>query len=192
MWRLRTTTMLSVLALAIGIGGTHWLSGRSTDEPLALNSTALSKRSAPTRHRVAPTHHGHLPANEMAVHRWPKKSPSDIASAPVSTAENRSDLAMRTTPELVPLYMPIVRDEAYEKQLGHLDGRVVMRVSIDGAGDVSAVDVMESSGDKALDAHALRSVRQWRFAVPPDHPDGFSAVLPMRFSSHDEPLASVP
>jgi protein TonB len=31
----------------------------------------------------------------------------------------------------------------------------------------------------------------WRFAVPPDHPDGLSGDLPMRFSSHDDPVASL-
>ena len=88
--------------------------------------------------------------------------------------------------------MPIYRDVAYDQLRGHLDGRVVMHVSVDGGGRVTAASVAESSGDAVLDAHALRSVRNWRFAVPPDHPDGLSADLPMRFSSRDDPLASVP
>lgn len=88
--------------------------------------------------------------------------------------------------------MPTSGDIAYDRLRGHLDGRVIMRVSVDGDGHVTAANVAESSGDAVLDAHALRSVRGWRFAVPPEHPDGLSADLPMRFSSHDDPVASVP
>ena len=56
-------------------------------------------------------------------------------------------------------------------------------VSIDGSGRVTAASLAESSGDSVLDAHALASVRGWRFAVPADRPDGFSGELPMRFTS---------
>jgi protein TonB len=80
---------------------------------------------------------------------------------------------------------------AYDRLRGHLDGRVIMHISIDGTGRVTAASVAESSGDAVLDAHAVRSVRGWRFAVPPDHPDGLSGDLPMRFSSHDDPVASL-
>jgi protein TonB len=187
MWRLRTTVILSLLALAIGIGGTHWLSGRSTDEPLALSAVS-TRRLPPPHHRTTPAAH-HARAVALHAHNGSKNLPV-AARLP---AQSQPDLAARAAPpELVPLDMPVVRDEAYEQQLGHLDGRVVMRVSIDGAGHVSAANVVETSGDAALDAHALRSVRQWRFAVPTDYPEGFSADLPMRFSSHDEPMASVP
>ena len=88
--------------------------------------------------------------------------------------------------------MPVSQDAAYDSLRGHLDGRVIVHVSVDGGGHVSAASVAESSGDAVLDAHALRSVRGWRFAVPPEHPDGLSADLPMRFSSHDDPVASAP
>jgi protein TonB len=63
---------------------------------------------------------------------------------------------------------------------------------VDGSGRVSAASLSESSGDPVLDAHALRSVRGWRFAVPPDHPDGLSGELPMRFSSQGNRVAQLP
>jgi protein TonB len=75
---------------------------------------------------------------------------------------------------------------------GHLDGRLVLRVGVDGSGRVLVASVAESSGDPILDEHALRSVRGWRFAVSGDHPDGISGELPMRFSAQGERLAQSP
>lgn len=183
MLRLRTTVVLSLLALAIGVAGTHWLSQRSADEPLALPA----KRPISSNHVVTarPTR-SHSPFKPMVRSHRPRQPPIDSHIAGQSTG-------MPTTlpPELVPLDMPPNRDVAYDRLRGHLDGRVIMHISIDGSGRVTAASVLESSGDTVLDAHALRSVRGWRFAVPPDHPDGLSADLPMRFSSHDDPVASL-
>ena len=58
-----------------------------------------------------------------------------------------------------------------------------MQLQVDATGRVGNASVIASSGDPILDQHALRSVRGWRFAVPPGHPDGVSGELPMRFSS---------
>ena len=70
------------------------------------------------------------------------------------------------------------------------------RVEIAGPGflnlDVTDAALAGSSGDPVLDAHALTIVRGWRFAVPSDHPDGFSGELPMRFTTAGRQLAQVP
>ena len=189
MLRLRTTVVLSLLALAVGVVGTDWLSDRSTNEPLAMPWVAKVNRPMPSRHHPArPSPHVRAFGDAPHIHR------SRMDRSSVTADQNRGNQAASAAlpPELVPLDMPIHRDVAYDQLRGHLDGRVVMHVSVDGGGRVAAASVAESSGDAELDAHALRSVRNWRFAVPPDHPDGLSADLPMRFSSRDDPVASLP
>jgi protein TonB len=183
MLRLRTTVVLSLLALGVGVAGTHWLSQRSADEPLALPA----KRPGSSNHVVTARPAHSLASFQPTVrsHR-PRQPPIDSHVVGQSTG-----IPATLPPELVPLDMPANRDVAYDRLRGHLDGRVIMHISIDGTGRVTAASVAESSGDAVLDAHAVRSVRGWRFAVPPDHPDGLSGDLPMRFSSHDDPVASL-
>jgi periplasmic protein TonB len=94
--------------------------------------------------------------------------------------------------ELLPLTTPVDASMSWDELRGHLDGRVVVHVAIDGSGRVTTSSLVESSGDPVLDEHALRSVRGWRFAVPGDRPDGLSGELPMHFSSRGERIASVP
>ena len=103
-----------------------------------------------------------------------------VVLPPVVAAAQAEEAA--PPPELVPLSMPDA-PVSWSRMEGHLRGRVLLRVSIDGSGRVTAASLAESSGDSVLDAHALASVRGWRFAVPADHPDGFSGELPMRFTS---------
>lgn len=100
--------------------------------------------------------------------------------------------ASHSTPALVPLAMPGDTTQRWDQLRDHIDGRVVVHIDIDGSGRVEAARVVESSGDPVLDEHALRSVRGWRFAVPPDHPGGISGDLPMRFSSQGERVAQLP
>jgi protein TonB len=180
MLRLRTTVVLSLLALAVGVQGTRWLSQRSADEPLAMPA----KRSGFSHHLAAvrPAR-PHLSSAPSAHSRRPRPPIDDGSS--IDSSAGAQAAAAAPPPELVPLDMPPDRDVAYDSLRGHLDGRVLLHVSIDGSGLVTASSVAMSSGDVVLDAHALRSVRRWRFAVPPDHPNGLSGDLPMRFSSHD-------
>ena len=92
---------------------------------------------------------------------------------------------------LVPIRAP-ADPTPYAALRGHLDGRVVLRLAIDGAGRVREAAVTRSSGDAVLDAHALATVGGWRFAVPAGHPDGFSGELPMRFDTGSARLARAP
>ena len=173
--RLRTTTGLSVLALAIGIVGTGWLSTLTGDwrgpplQPARAHRVAAAARPARSVSR-----HRHGPRSVMRAYRVEAGGSGGIAAAPA---------APPAVPELVPLAMPGDTSQGWDALRGHLDGRVVVHVAIDGNGRVDAASLVESSGDPVLDAHALRSVRGWRFAVPLDHPAGISGDLPMRFSS---------
>ena len=181
MLRLQTTLVLSVLALAIGLGGTQWLSEQS-ELVSAPSLAAVNARIVPQPHRRRPP---------------PQRIPVSVAPPPAHrsrlvAAEIPRSAAADTPPLLVPIDMPSEHGTPYEKLRGHLDGRVVVHLTVDGQGGVTAAELVQSSSDAVLDAHALRSVRGWRFAVPPGHLAGLSANFPMQFSSHDEVAASAP
>lgn len=186
MFRLRTTTTLSLLALAAGVAGTGWLSMQTDVWPgpparytVQVDApTALRARPAPHRARGA-----HGPTRVAQVRRsLPPVVASDEAQAAVAAP----------APTLVPLATPADTSQSWDQLHGHLDGRVLLHVDVDASGRVSAASLAESSGDPILDTHALRSVRGWRFMVPPDHPDGLSGELPMRFSSRGDGIAKLP
>jgi protein TonB len=183
MFRLRTTTTLSLLALAVGIAGTGWLSTLTTVWPgppprYAAARTASAPRALPSPRR------SHAPAHVVRTARVP----ADLSAVDADAAQ----ASVPPTPELVPLAMPADTSQPWYELRGHLDGRVLLHVDIDGAGQVRSASVSQSSGDPVLDEHALRSVRGWRFAVPPDRSDGLSGELPMRFSSQGDRIAQLP
>jgi len=177
--RLRTSTALSLLALAFGIAGTAWLSAQTAGwrGPSAL---AAAPRALPRAYHV-PSHQP-LAALTPAWRPRPQASAGDMpgGAAPPSS-----------TPALLPLSTPPDTSLPWDALRGHLDGRAVVHVQVDGSGRVSAVSLAQTSGDPVLDDYALRSVRGWRFVVPPEDPDGLSGDLPMRFSSGSG-LASAP
>jgi len=187
MLRLRTTTSLSLLALAAGIAGTHWLSGLGTgwagpSERVAGYLPAAHRAGMRAAPRVAQHRAARQPRNSMVVaHR--AVLPPVVASAQAEAAA--------PPPELVPVSMPAA-PVSWSQMEGHLHGRVLLHVSIDGNGRVTDATLAASSGDAVLDARALATVRGWRFAVPADHPDGFSGDLPMRFTSGDRQVAQAP
>ena len=182
MSRLRTTTGLSLLALAVGFAGTGWLSALTTDwnGPPARFARAAHAFSAPRALPSPPR----SSAPARVVQRRRPLQPIDSSEAQAS--------APAPPPELVPLATPADTSQPWYRLRGHLDGRVLLHVEIDGGGRVSAASVFESSGDAVLDEHALRSVHGWRFEVPADHPDGMAGELPMRFSSQGDRVARVP
>jgi protein TonB len=160
--RLRVTTALSLLALLIGIGGTGWLSGFTDDwtgPPPRPASLALARSP-----RVVPQPRSH--AAPRVVGAQP-----DVVARPAPVAP----------PPLVPLDTP-PGPSSWTELRGHLDGRVVLEVAIDGSGRVSSAGIAQSSGDPVLDAHAIATVRRWRFAVPAGA-SGVRGQLPMRFES---------
>jgi periplasmic protein TonB len=180
--RLRTTSGLSLLALAIGIAGTGGLSTLTSDwagppPRFAAMHAASSPRTLPSQRRA------HRPVRVVQAHRVPPMADSDDGAQASATAP---------PPELVPLTTPSDTSQPWYQLRGHLDGQLRVHVDVDGSGQVRSASIRQSSGDPILDAHALRSVRGWRFAVPMDHPDGISGDLPMRFSSQGDRVAQLP
>ncbi len=183
MFRLRTTTTLSLLALAAGVAGTGWLSEQTSVWP-GPPARYVVQVDTPTAMRAGPSPH--------RPRRSPRLAPARRMPPPVVVADEAQAAIAAPAPELVPLATPADTSQSWDELRGHLDGRVLLHVDIDGNGRVSAAGLAESSGDPVLDQHALRSVRGWRFAVPPDHPDGLSGELPMRFTSRGDRVAQLP
>jgi protein TonB len=178
MLRLRTSTGLSLLALTVGVAGTAWLSSLTAgwQGPAA---------------RLGVVHH--TPWRHALPSQARRYSPISAVRMPRIVPERRIETPLRSAPaELVPQTMPDDSSQSWAVLRGHLDGRVVAHLDIDGSGRVRAAHLVESSGDPVLDMHALRSVEGWHFAVPADHVDGISGDLPMRFSSGDQRTAQLP
>lgn len=183
MLRLRTSSGLSLLALAIGIAGTGWLStltSRGHGQP--AQGVAAEHRSPP--HSLKQPAHRQAPVSVVMHHRHaPNSSPGgELASSQAATVKSPT--------ELIPLTTPSDTSQPWYQLQGHLDGRVVLHLTIDGSGRVITAAMRESSGDPILDDHALRSVRHWRFAVPPKQPNSLSGDLTMRFASRRRDVAS--
>lgn len=180
MLRLRTTSGLSLLALAVGVAGTAWLSSLTAGWHGPAARMAVVHHMTSVRHALPARRHDSI--RVVQTHRVVRdRLVGEVQAAPLAEP-----------PALVPLAMPSDTSQSWEELRGHLDGRVVVHVDIDGGGRVEAASLAESSGDAVLDAHALRSVRGWRFAVPADHPGGVSGDLPMSFSSQSERIAQLP
>ncbi|HET6552476.1 MAG TPA: energy transducer TonB [Dyella sp.] len=164
MFRLRTTTTLSVLALVVGIAGTAWLSTLTDDwkGPAARAVTHVDKvRTVLRRHARTPR-----PASQP-----------EPANVPTVHAEAAPEL-----PTLTPIDMPSLPVPLFER-VAMANGRVVLQLSVDGEGRVRDASVAESSGNDQWDDRAVRTVLRWRFAVPTDAPDGLTGQLVMRFDA---------
>jgi len=174
MFRLRTTTVLSLLALAVGVAGTAWLSGLTAGwkGPDRIAAKPMPSVPTPAQHRRAapaprpPAHAAHLP-------------PMDVAQAAAAPAETE-------TPTLTPVEMPQLPSSIFSRRVARA-GLVVLHLSVDAQGHVIHAAVDQSSGDPQLDQEAVQTVQGWRFAVPAGHPDGVSGNLPMRFAGNDRP-----
>ncbi|AND70504.1 hypothetical protein ATSB10_30500 [Dyella thiooxydans] len=162
--RLRVTSLLSLLALLVGVLGTQWLSGRTAGW-VGPHHPVIAEHTAPPALRYRADRERHASPRVASMHA------AGPAAAPVPPS-----------PELVPVSMPSL-SARYAGLAGHLAGDVVLHIQVDGAGRVLDAQVARSSGDAVLDAHARAMVTQWRFAVPPDHPDGLSGELPMHFGT---------
>ncbi len=162
--RLRVTSLLSVLALLIGVLGTQWLSGRTAGWT-GPRHPVIAEHTAP-------------PARRYRVDRERHEPPRVAPVRPVAGGA----APLPPPPELVPVSMPPL-SARYAGLAGHLAGDVVLHLRVDGSGRVLDAAIARSSGDTVLDAHARAMVAQWRFAVPPDRPGGLSGDLPMHFGT---------
>ncbi|WP_109124711.1 energy transducer TonB [Dyella sp. C11] len=169
MFRLRTTVSLSLLALAIGVAGTFWLSTLTGDWKGPAGMVSASRdpvRMVLRRRHARPVEHG-------AAIDHPASAPMPVPS------EER-------LPALTPVETPSLPARWLQRSV-FANGRVMLRLTVDGEGRVAQSTVAESSGNAALDDRALQTVSRWRFAVPSDHPEGLSGVVVMRFD--DRPAA---
>jgi periplasmic protein TonB len=184
MLRLRTTTTLSLLALGVGITGTQWLSDQSggSAEAVAVHAPHHAKVARVAAHVARRLHATpHPSAFETRTH-------SAVAAAAVPIASHASgDDAISWVPISMPL-SSIPFDRVHHHDVGNL----VLHLVVDGQGQVRQVTLAQSSGDDVLDANALVMARQWRFAVPANHPYGFSGDLPLNFASANNQVAETP
>lgn len=181
MWQLRTTIGLSVAALFVGTLGTAWLShpGAGWQAAPRAVARAQSQQLAAKLTTPTPTLTATLPRRQLVPPpRMHARNATDIDRRLVQADAD----AGAPPPTLVPLSTP-ADPMTWEKLRGHLDGTVLLRITVNGAGRVTAAQVMRSSGDGVLDAHALATASRWRFMVPASDPKGFSGELPMRFAS---------
>jgi|GEM_PF-2775929 len=84
-----------------------------------------------------------------------------VCAGPLCVADTTADLRNVFTYMPPPQYPP----EASERRSNgwrRIEGRTVCRVSLDARGGVTAVRVIESSGNKALDSAATEAFRSWR------------------------------
>ncbi|GLQ97748.1 energy transducer TonB [Dyella mobilis] len=185
MLRLRTTATLSLLALGIGIAGTQWLSGMSGGSA-ASTGAYVGRRVA--FHHAAPLHLAHrlrVTPRHAIVETHPH-----YALMPAIVP------ALHATPppkavEWVPVSMPM-SSMPFAQMREHGAGNLVLHLVVDGQGQVAQAWLAQSSGDAVLDANALAMAHKWRFAVPADHPGGFSGDLPLSFTSASTQLAQNP
>jgi periplasmic protein TonB len=185
MLRLRTTTTLSVLACVISVVATQWLSDQtgSSAEPVAVRRV----HRAVMHQVVAPhaPHRAHFVSNATVMAARARYAPMPVASAIASDVSHPAAVAW------VPVSMP-VSSVPFTQMRDHGVGHLVLHLVIDGQGQVAQATLAESSGDAVLDANALAMARHWRFAVPVDHPQGFSGDLPLSFGSGAAQFAQMP
>ncbi|RDI99176.1 energy transducer TonB [Dyella solisilvae] len=178
MFRLRTMVGLSALALLVGIAGTAWLSSLTSDWD-----------GPPAGHAVS-----HANPIRAVLRRHPRPARTAVAGAhhvlPPAAATTRSP-AVADPPSLTPVDMPPLAASPWKRE-PLVNGRVLLRVSVNGAGQVTRAEVAHGSGNAGLDDRALRTVQHWRFAVPADHPDGLTGELLMRFDADSPPVARSP
>lgn len=165
MFRLRTTISLSLLALAVGVAGTAWLSSLTGDWQGPAGKVSARRDMV----RTVLNRHARTSAPAQPA----------VAAATVRTPAARTH-AVQDLPTLTPIEMPAL-PTSWLQRTAFVNGRVVLRLGIDGEGRVDQAAVAESSGNAALDERALRTVARWRFAVPGDHPEGLTGALVMRF-----------
>ena len=102
-----------------------------------------------------------LPPELDQPHRKPRQAPS-IASAPIAVPQPE-DAGIDASPLPEPLVTNLPpKYPASELQNG-IEGRAMLRLTIESRGTVSAVEIETSSGSDALDRAAMQAVIHWKF-----------------------------
>ena len=92
----------------------------------------------------------------------PKKEaePGTRTTARPDTAEMTEPAVQEPRPEMLSMPDPVYPDAA---QRAGIEGRVIVEVTVDTTGAVSAAEVVESSGDARLDASARKAALAAKF-----------------------------
>lgn len=160
--RLRVTVSVCVVVLAGATVMALWMSAWPRMHDRATEAAVIARGA---RDAKAPPPVSHRRASATSPAPTPSPAPAQAAAAPAPLDAPSPPYPMA----------------ALRKQAG---GVVILRVSVDGAGHVTAVDVARSSGHPLLDASARRTMRRWRFEPPAGHrPMHFD--YPVRFRVGD-------
>jgi periplasmic protein TonB len=174
MLRLRTTVGLSLLALAVGVAGTAWL------------STLTDHWAGPPARAVA-----HADKVRAILRRHTHSARAISVGDHAAKATTRTAEPVAVLPTLTPIDMPPPAASFFRRGVP-LNGRVVLHLSVDGDGRVMEAAVAQTSGNVDLDDRAMHTVLGWRFVVPADHPDGLKGALVMRFDEGGDRALSAP
>jgi protein TonB len=120
------------------------------------NSTASPSRADPPKEPAQTT-------AQALPQRQPTRDLPDFQTAalPAQTAVEAGANVPDTLPRKLPLNpAPPYPEDAWRARI---QGRVVLKVLVEGSGLVGAVAVHASSGSTSLDESALTTVRKWRF-----------------------------
>lgn len=111
-----------------------------------------------------------LPSSDAAA-----SAPSSASAPAPSATAPRFDAAYLNNP--APVYPPLSR------RMGE-EGRVLLRVQVDAAGNAIALEIRDSSGSHRLDNAALEAVRRWKFVAAKLGEQNVAAwvLVPVNFS----------
>lgn len=138
---------------------------------------AMAAPSAPDW-SVATTGGGKIPVGDDG--RTPVGgSGNTTAVASASSAAAPIETGLRPLPgNPLPRYPPQARQRGIE-------GRVLLRLTVNAAGRVEMVSVARSSGNELLDEEARRTVSRWRFHPPQRRDPAIVAQVPIVFRLRD-------
>lgn len=154
-------------------------------ETLISESDAISERPTPVTNTPTP------PSASISIseqHLAAESSGSGQSSGPAATGTSRSDgnggPGMTSSTKANPSYLsnpsPIYPDSA--KRRGE-EGTVILYVNVDKNGYAALVSLSKSSGFKALDESAIKTVKRWKFkpATFAGIPISSTAEVPITF-----------
>ena len=148
--RLLLATAIAALLAGCGQGGTT-----SQAEAPGAPAAETAAPAAPAAPAAQPSDIADAPA-PAAQTEEPRVASQAAASPAVRESETpaRFDAAYLRNP--APRYPPLAR------RLGE-QGRIILRVRVDSAGNPATIELFESSGSARLDAAARQTVAGWRF-----------------------------
>lgn len=158
----------------------------ATAEPAAVPKPAKELAAAPTPKPVQSspdkqeTQQAPQPGTKSGS--APSAGAKGTGSAAAASGKGAADLRAGW---MASIRAKIERRKAYPKAAGGSEGRVKLQVTVGRDGRLAAVGIVQSSGNAALDAAAVRAVKTaGRFSKAPKGLDDASVtfVLPLRFS----------